>query len=509
MTSTLLRLARQSGAYALGNIAVKSSGLILAAFYLDPGYLPKADFGYLSQLDALARVLLLVGSLGLPLGLIKFAVAAGTPDPESGEAPEAARGTLPATVLALSSGCALVLFVLGWFGAPALASALLSDAGRAPLVRLFAVYLAFKTVGEVGYAELRARERPGLFVLAVLVEWSVLIVAVVYFLAVAREGLEGVLKGYALSAVAVGVGLGGWVAWQAVGGGARGAPRVDLGLARRLLRFGAPLMVSGLAARFLVVGDRFLIDGLLGPAAVAEYEWASKIGGVLNMFFVQSFQLAFTVIGLKVLAADASAAPLHRSVFRHFSVWTAWAALALALLTPDGTRLLTDEPGYAEVEGLVLLIALGFLLNGLYFIAVNVLYAGEQTRLVAWSVAGAAALNAALNLALIPALGLAGAALATFVAYGALALWTARLAERIIHAGYPWRTLVSALLLVCGLWAMAQPSLGWGVGARLAWRLGLLALYPVLAVAAGLYRPDELARYARAARGLLRREQGT
>lgn len=504
MRDTFVRLARQSGVYALGNIAVKSSGLILAAYYLDPAYLPKSDFGYLAQLDALSRVVLLLGSLGLPLGLIKFAVAAGTPAPEGGEAPDVAQGTLPATVLVLAAGCALVLFAGGWLFAPVLASALLDDAARAPLVRLLTVYLAFKTVGEVGYAELRARERPGLFVLAVLLEWAVLVAGVVYFLGAAGEGLAGVLKGYALSAVAVGVALGAWVGWQAVGLGRRG--RVDLGLARRLVVFGAPLVASGLAARFLAVGDRFLIDGLLGPSAVAEYEWASKIGGVLNMFFVQSFQLAFTVIGLKALAADARAAPLHRSVFRHFAVWTAWAALALALVTPDGTRLLTDEPGYASVEPLVLLIALGFLMNGLYFIAVNVLYAGGRTRTVAWSVAAAALLNAGLNLALIPLLGLVGSALATFVAYAALAWWTARVAERDIRANYPWGVLGSALLLVGGLWVLAQGSVGWGTAPRLAWRAGLVALYPVLIVAAGLYRPAELRHYLGVARGLWRRE---
>jgi O-antigen/teichoic acid export membrane protein len=504
VTQALLRLVRQSGAYALGNVAVKSSGLILAAFYLDPTYLPKADFGYLSQLDALARVVLLVGSLGLPLGLIKFAVAAGPPAPDGGEAPDVAQGTLPATALTLSAACGALLCVLGWAAAPWLAAALLDEAARAPLVRLLALYVGFKTVADVGYAELRARERPGLFVGAVMVEWGVLIVGVVYFLAAAGEGLEGVLKGYTLSAMAVGVVLGGWVARQAVGRGRRG--RVDLGLARRLVAFGAPLVASGLAARFLAVGDRFLIDWLLGPAPVAEYEWASKIGGVLNMFFVQSFQLAFTVIGLKALAADERAAPLHRGVFRHFAVWTAWAALGLTLLTPDGTRLLTDEPGYADVEPLVLLIALGFLMNGLYFIAVNVLYAGGRTRTVAWSVAAAAALNAGLNLALIPFLGLVGAALATFLAYGALAFWTAWIAERDIHAGYPWRVLASALLIVAGLWVLAQGSVAWSVGARLAWRAGLLALYPVLVVAAGLYRPAELRHYVGVARGLWRRE---
>ncbi|NNF56883.1 MAG: oligosaccharide flippase family protein [Rhodothermaceae bacterium] len=489
----LLRLARQSGVYALGNVVLKASGLVLAVFYLDPAYLPQADFGYLAQLDALARLLLLLGGLGLPLGLIKFATATTVA--------EAERGAVPSTALAVAGACATVLFALGWVGAPALAETLLDDPSQAPLIRLFTVYIAFKTVGDVGYAELRARERPGLFVLALAIEWLALIGGVVYFLAVQGEGLLGVMKGYAISAVVIGAGLGGWVGLVAGKG-------VNLDLAKRLIVFGAPLVAAGLASRFLSIGDRFLIDILLGPAPVAVYEWGAKLGGTLNLFFVQSFQLAFTVIGLKALAADEAAAPLHRRVFRHFTIWTAWAVLGLTLLSRDVTSLLTDEPDYLEVEPLVLLIALGFLMNGIYFIAVNVLYAAGRTRTVAVSVGAAALLNVALNLLLIPMLGLIGAAVATFVAYGALAGWTAVIAEREIHAGYPWPVLVSALLLVLGLWALAQPSLGWGTGLRLVWRFALIGAYVPLVFVAGLYHRGDIRLIQHAAQRFFGREHG-
>ncbi|MGB5354872.1 MAG: polysaccharide biosynthesis C-terminal domain-containing protein, partial [Woeseia sp.] len=464
---------------------------VLAVFYLDPAYLPQVDFGYLSQLDALARLVLLVGGLGLPLGIIKFAMA-------SASSPEE-RASVPSTALAVASCAAVLLLATGWFGAPAIASAVLDDSARAPLIRLFAAYIAFKTIGDVGYAELRARERPGLFVLALAIEWLALLGGVVYFLAVAGDGLLGVMKGYALSAVVIGIVLGGWVG-LVVGKG------VDLRMAKRLMVFGAPLVAAGLASRFLSIGDRFLIDAVMGPAPVAIYEWASKLGGTLNMFFVQSFQLAFTVIGLKALAADESAAPLHRRVFRHFSIWTAWAALGVALLARDVTSVLTSQTDYLEVEPLVLLIALGFLMNGLYFIAVNVLYAAGRTKTVAVSVAAAAVLNIALNLMLIPPLGLVGAAIATFVAYGALALWTASVAEREIHAGYPWPVLLSALLLVAGLWALAQPSGGWDLAPRLLWRALLIGAYVPLVFGARLYRRADLLLFGNAVRRFMARE---
>lgn len=491
MKETIRRLLTQSGAYALGNMAIKASGFILAIFYLDPAYLPQADFGYLAQLDALARLLLLFVGLGLPLGLIKYAAATDLPEGE--------KEAVPSTALFLASISAIVILGMGWVAAPLVAGAILDNPERLEIIRLLTTYIALKTVADVGYAELRARERPGLFVRGVVIEWLLLIGCAVYFLAIKEEGLLGVMKGYAISATIVGIGLGYWT-WRASG------RTIQLGLAKKLVMFGAPMVAAGLASRFLSIGDRFLIDPLMSPEAVGVYEWASKLGGVLNMFFVQSFQLAFTVIGLKTLASERNDASLHRRVFRHYSIWTGWAALGLTLFASDVTRIISDQSVYIFVEPEVLLIALGFLMNGLYFIAVNVLYSGGKTKTVAISVACAAVLNIVLNLLLIPIMGLNGAALATFASYAGLAGWTAIIAERDIKAGYPWHVLLVVLLFVGGLWAVAQPSAAWDFVPRAGTRLLLLGAYPALVVFAGLYSKDDLRQLKEFAGGFVRRE---
>ncbi|HEX8386416.1 MAG TPA: polysaccharide biosynthesis C-terminal domain-containing protein, partial [Rubricoccaceae bacterium] len=113
--------------------------------------------------------------------------------------------------------------------------------------------------------------------------------------------------------------------------------------------------------------------------------------------------------------------------------------------------------------------------------------AAGRTRAVAVAVVGAAALNGALNWALIPPFGLVGSAAATFVAYAALAVWTGVSAERVSRAHYPWRvpTLLSAL--VAGLWALSLPTEAWPLAGRLAARLGLLALFVPGLLALGVY----------------------
>lgn len=473
----LKRLVQQSGIYAIVNVVGKLSGILLLALYGDPQVLSTADFGYFGGLNAVMMFAILIAGLGLPLGIIRFASA-----PTLGEDERAA---VPATALLVAAIAGVLFTVIGWALAALGAEALFGDPGRADVIRWLALFVGFKTVLDVSYTVLRQREQAGAFALIGAIEVLILAGAVALFL-LRGEGLAGVMKGYALSAGVV---------------AAIVTPMMLLRIERRIRRdligpmlaFGAPLIASGIAGRFLNLGDRFLILFFLGPEANAPYEWAARFGGVVNTFLVQSFMLAFTVLGMKAL--DETGTPdLHRQSFRHFAALAGWVVLGLALFVGDVSRALTDVPAYIETDGLVLLVAGGFAFYGLYYVVVNVLYVAGRTRAVALSVGGAALLNLVLNLVLIPLLGIAGAAVATLISYAALAVGTARLAQSSTPVDYPWASLVSVSALVGGLWLLGQPTESWALAPRLAVRAGLALAYLPGLWALGVYGRDDWAR---------------
>jgi O-antigen/teichoic acid export membrane protein len=277
-----------------------------------------------------------------------------------------------------------------------------------------------------------------------------------------------------------------------------------------LLRFGLPLAIGALASVALNAGDRYVLKALApgGPVAAAEavalYGLAAKFAGLVNMLFVQSFNLAFAVVGMRALAGP-DGPDVHRRTLRHYAAATGWGVLGVSLLTRDVTALISSEPAYLAADRFVLPIALGFLAYGIYFIAMNVLYAGGRSAAIAGGVAGAAAANIALNLALVPILGPMGAALSTLVTYAGLAAVTVQRAQRVAPAAYAWGSLLIVLALIGALWALAQPTTGWPIEARLPARLALLAAYPLLLVALRVYRADELRSLAYAAAERLRR----
>ncbi len=481
MASSLARLAKQSGIYTLGNLTLKAGGLILLLLYLDPAYLTQAEYGRLILLETVAQLFIVCVGLGLAQGLLKYAT-----DPVYADE----RGSLAFTALVATTALAVAAWGLVVLAARPLAALLLDDGMRVGLIQLMGVYIAMKVVAAVPYMALRIEERVGWYVLGVVVEFAVFLGGVYYFLAVRQLGLEGVVLGLVVSATSVSVLL-------SVGLLTRSPWRFKRDRAVLLLRFGAPLIFASLASVLLNTGDRFVLKAFEGADAVAVYGLAQKFGGLVNMLFVQSFSMAFAVLGLKALGSLApdrggEVGRLHRRTFRHFAVLTGWGVLGISVLTLDVTAVISSNPAYLDAAPLVLPIGLGFMAYGIYYIMMNVLYATERTGKIASNVLGAAGVNLLLNLALIPLLGAMGAALATLVGYAGLAAVTARQAHHVVPIAFPWRALGTVALVIIGLWSLAQPSLHWAASLRLGWRMLLLMLYPVLVLSAGVYTRAEL-----------------
>ncbi len=485
-----LRLIRQTGLYAIGNVAVKAAGLLLAPLYLNTTYLSTDGYGHLVLLEATAQILIPVAGLGLATGMLKFMSDPGD---------ERSTASIPFTTLLLSIVLALTVFGLTWMLAPSLGSFLVDDSTRTLLPRLMGGYAALKVIATVPYMLLRVRERAGWYTMSVAAEWSVLVAGVYYALAVHGMGLEGVMMAYVASAGVSALVMTSFmlthVAW-----------RFDDRIVRDLLRFGIPLVLSAFAGLFLNVGDRYILKWLTDAETVGVYGWASRLGGVINMFFVQSFQLAFTVIGLKIVGSGDRS--LHRRTFRHYTIWTGWAVLGLSLLSYDLTLFLSEafnvDPYYLQADAMVLPIALGFMAYGVYVVVNNILYATELTHVISMNVLFAAVVNAVLNVLMIPFLGAYGAALATTLAYAVLAGLTAWVAERKIHVGYPWRIVWIVTGIVVALWLIGYPTTRWAPGPRLAVRAGLIAAYVPLVLAFRLYSGEDLEKGLRTLRSRAR-----
>ncbi|MFT4605257.1 MAG: glycosyltransferase involved in cell wall biosynthesis, partial [Rhodothermales bacterium] len=333
------RLIRQGGSYALAGALLKGAGLVLAPLLLNAEYLPVSDYGSLALLMVTAQLVIFMAGLGQPTALLRFMTRADG---------EISRAGLPATALLISILSAGAAATLLWLFAAPLAGLLTGDPANASILTPLAAYVAIKCVAAVPLALLRVQERAGRYTIAVVLEMAVLIVLAYVELALNGTGLPGLIRAYAWSAGAALLAL-------LLLTGRTYSLRLDPAAVRPLLKFGVPLVLAALAGWFLNAGDRYILNWLADREAVAAYEWSARLAGLINMLLVQSFQLAFTVVGLKALASGA--ASFYRRTFRHFAIWTGAAILILSVWTPEGMRVLIwlfdIEAAYLQATSLV------------------------------------------------------------------------------------------------------------------------------------------------------------
>ena len=109
-----------------------------------------------------------------------------------------------------------------------------------------------------------------------------------------------------------------------------------------------------------------------------------------------------------------------------------------------------------------------------------------------WIVSGvAAALNIALNFALIPRYGMMGAAVSTAAAYVALFVGMTINSQHVYPVPYQWRRVLTLSSV-----AIALTVVGY-VSGSLALAIVLCLVYPLLLLPLGFYLPAERARLRR------------
>jgi len=282
-------------------------------------------------------------------------------------------------------------------------------------------------------------------------------------------------------------------------------PRIAFDQIRPMLAFGLPVLPHMMAQWVLSWSDRWLLERILDLDAVAIYHMAYLpalgvllLGGALNrawypMLYRQLEALDTAVAGpgpTRFSSAERSAeAP--KTVPGH-AIWSALqdesyafvATLAglggaVALWAGELLRVLPLD-GYGDSPGLVAITVAGTTASLLYLLPHNLLYHHRRTDRIPWLTGAAAGLNLILNLALIPWLGLWGAAVATVLAYALLAALFWLTAYRVSRPLLPVDALLSAIapglacLAVATLLGLLDPSLGWRLLIELAASVGLV-----------------------------------
>ncbi len=462
MRADLYRLLRHSAVYGLAGLASRIASVLLLPFLTRA--LDTDGYGRIETMVALVALLVPLLRAGVATAFFRFYFE----QPAGTTRDDVVRTSFWFTVVGATVGLAA-----GLAAAPLLAESLLGGAEHAGLVRVAFVLLAVQILYEQLTALYRVEDRSIAFVVASLANLGVTVVATLLAVFTFDGGATGALIGNATGTAVVLVVL-------IVNRRAALAPRLDRTLIREMNRFGLPLLPAGLAIWAIDFSDRLLLARLTDQDEVGLYAVGVKVASA--MVLVQlAFRTAWPTFAYG-LAESAESRRTLATVLTATVTGGCGLALTLGLLAPWLVDLLA-APAFADSEAVVAPLAFaGVLLVAYTTLSIAASRAGETARY--WRVAAwGAAVNLGLNVVLIPAYGMEGAAAATVAAYLVLVVGMARLAQRLYPVPYAWRRVAGAGAVAVGLYAVgsaADPSFAGAVAIAIA--------YPVLLGASALPR---------------------
>lgn len=472
VTNQIQTAVRHGAVYGLGNVLAKAIGFLMIPFYTH--YLNPVDYGILEILDLSMSLFGMVLHLGITAALLRCYAGA--------ETIEEKRNAV-STAFLFVGATACVTFLLG-LGLVRPVSVLLFGP-KIPSTYLLLSFASFILgyIANLPRTYLRALESSGKLTFVDTAGLLSMLALNIYFIAVLKLGLLGIL----LSSLVVGVIqtalLSGWTI-RKVGIGFRGCQL------RQMMRFGLPLILSNLAVFALNFSDRFFLQHLRSLEVVGIYAVGYKFGFMINFLLLQPFYTMWQS-RMYVIHAQPEHPKIFSQIFVLFSLLLTYAALALSILSPEIVHLMAG-PKFAASQNVIPIVALSYVFGGVGYFAQIGMFLTSKTALIGITSAAAAVLNLCLNYFLVLHYGMLGAACATLLSFMAIAVASYWFSQRVFPLPLGVGRVAITILWGVGLYLISRWWQPHSLALALPMKGLLLAAFPLLLWKVRILSPAEI-----------------
>ncbi len=222
-------------------------------------------------------------------------------------------------------------------------------------------------------------------------------------------------------------------------------------LMKKLLKFGLPYFPAGLASMLVQGIDRPILSHLTDLSTVGIYNACYKLG-IFMMLFVNMFQFAWQPFFLQN-ADEKDAKELFSKVLTYFTLAGSVVLVFLSLFINNivtfkifGRSLIAAS--YWGGLPIVPVILLGYLFNGIYVVFTAGIYIKEKSIYVPFITGLGALVNIVVNFALIPSMGMMGAAFATLASYLVIAAGFFIITQKFYKINYEYWKISKIFFLI-------------------------------------------------------------
>ena len=464
----LIALGRQSMVYGVSGAVLQAVGLVTLPVYAR--HFTPEQYGVIELASVGFAALIIAVDAGLGAAMQR----------EYFETPQddlADRIAVTSTATITSVGLATVIGVAMIVAREPLAVWLFDDESYSTLVTLVALSAVTGTFAIFLREVMRLRFQPWRFAASALIAGAVPAAVGVVWVVWFDGGVEAVMAGFLAGQVAS-VLYGLVVVRRFIG------VRFSWPLLRRLGAFGLPLVPAGAALWGLAFLDRMILSRLDGLASVGEYAVGTRLASVL-MFVVGAFGTAYVPFLYSTHAEEPERErALRAGILTYASVLFVGIGLALALSAREIASIVA--PDFDEAYSIVGILCLGVAALGLTPITAAGMSITRQTKYAMRYTGAAVVVNVGLCLALIPPLGLTGAAIGTAVGYMVLAVLSLLRSQTLSPVDFHLAKVVRVFILAGALMPLGLLDLpseaatiavklaGLGVFVAGLWLLGIL-----------------------------------
>jgi len=452
-------LVKSSGVYAISSLASPLVSLLLLPFLTHA--LSHADYGALAVLDTVIALVSSITSLGLD------AVFARLYSHEC----KTRREQLDAL-----STLALLLFlimipvmIIGVMTAPWLSVLVLGNASYIAAIDLTVLLVLLQNLTIPGLMWMRLESRATAYSIVSTANFLLVAGATIVLVGALHMGVVGALIAMGLGNIIIAVSTLPLI-FSRAGFHLRSTMVVSM------LVLGVPFAGNFITMWVLQLSDRYLLGHFASLSATANYAVAYSLGTAVSFVVTKPFALAWWVLIYPIARRD-DAPHVFKLIFRWYSFILLFATLGLSLFAVNVLDLLFPV-SYHGQSLIISVVALSTVFSSIFVVFNLGMTLQRKTWLAFIALLFSALLNIGVNIVLIPLYGAMGAAIATLVAYIALAVVSYLFNQRIYRVPFEVGLFLVALGIGIALY-FADSRLAQGQSDVIVWsiHIGLLLLY--------------------------------
>lgn len=428
------RITKNAIFYTTSTLLQKGISFLLLPVYTR--YLTPNDYGILAIVTSINAFLVILTTFSLNASMNRFYFEYRDDETKLKEF----WGTIITFILLISIIVSLLMLIFGKY----LLTSFIGNVPFSPFVVLGILTVMFQPVFTIYLSVLQTTEKAKKYTVYSLCEFILNITIATCLIIFAGWGASGVLTG-ALSTSVVFF----FISLYSL--------RNDIKLGLNLkylssaLKYSGPLIPHQLSGQITTYIDKFLINFIIGTALTGIYNIGYMLGNIVSITAI-GINRAYIPISMRIRQVNnEEELRTLKEISSLLVVFYCLLASFISIYSREIVFLFTTKI-FHKSHIVVPYIAFAFVLNGIYFIFVNILfYIKNMTKWVTVGTVCSAISNVILNLILIPKYGIVGAAIATMISQAVLVLIIRMLAKKhdpILWDHWKYFTLFAISFLV-------------------------------------------------------------